>query len=431
MDVFEASDAVGGLARSAQQWEWRVDFGSHVVVPSDPFTCEVWSEFVGTRGVRIAQRRAIVIAGRVYDYPLRAKALLRSLGVFDAMRAGASLLAARMLPTKHDQSAEDWVTNRYGRFLFDRVFRGYAEKYIGLPAREIAASFARNLIGDRSAQSLAKRVKQVKKQGSAVASSNRQKDFGHPVEGLSQMWEGMRRAIEGAGGRIHLGTRVDRFEAGSDGVTIHTSAGRTHHDHVLSAMPLGPLLKALPETPASVRDAAAGLRYRATVLVFLRTRTPNPFPYNWIFLYDHDVQAGRVTNFYPWLEVTGQSTSNGLLCLAYWCDRDSPTFTASPGEMLRQAAADLARAGFPVEPVDTNLVHLPVTHAVFDLACADRLKVVNAYLEGFSCLKTMGRQGNFQHNSVAGSMMEGYRAARQFLERFQQDGKAPQATLHV
>ncbi len=417
VDVFDAAASVGGLAGSARLWGRTVDYGSHIVVPRHPFTKGVWEAFVGERGADVSVRRGLVVDGATFDYPLRVKPFLRSLGPVGVARAGLSLLWARLHPDGGVHSAADWVTQRYGAFLYRRIFQGYAEKYIGLPGREIDPVFARNLIGERPGGALRKRVQRVVQQGSTVTETNRQRRFSYPREGMSQVWEGMRHAIERAGGRVHLGTRVTGLAPCDDGrVEVRTLTGPpTRHDRVLSGMPLDALLRALPDVPLDVLAAAAALHYRATVLLFLHVVQPDPFPYNWIYLYDDRARAGRVTNFFPWIRATGQDTHTGILCLEYWCNRDEALFQMPTDGLAQQAVADLALAGIVVNVLDAHAVRLPVTHAVLDRAYADRLDRVNAYLGTVSWLRVLGRQGTFQHSSVTGAMLDGYRAAREYV----------------
>ena len=47
VDVFEASDAVGGMARSIELWEQRVDLGPHRFFSTDRRVNALWLEVIG------------------------------------------------------------------------------------------------------------------------------------------------------------------------------------------------------------------------------------------------------------------------------------------------------------------------------------------------------------------------------------------------
>jgi protoporphyrinogen oxidase len=47
VEVFEASDQVGGMARSIDLWNQRVDIGPHRFFSSDRRVNELWLEVVG------------------------------------------------------------------------------------------------------------------------------------------------------------------------------------------------------------------------------------------------------------------------------------------------------------------------------------------------------------------------------------------------
>ncbi|MBM4318891.1 MAG: amine oxidase, partial [Deltaproteobacteria bacterium] len=55
IDVFEASDAVGGMARSLELWGQKVDLGPHRFFSSDARVNRLWLEVVG-RSYRMVDR---------------------------------------------------------------------------------------------------------------------------------------------------------------------------------------------------------------------------------------------------------------------------------------------------------------------------------------------------------------------------------------
>ena len=68
----------------------------------------------------------------------------------------ASYLRAAARRNKVDESLEDWVSNRFGRRLFELFFKSYTEKVWGVPTSEIRAEWAAQRIKGLSFFSAAK-----------------------------------------------------------------------------------------------------------------------------------------------------------------------------------------------------------------------------------------------------------------------------------
>lgn len=65
VDVYEASDAVGGLARSIRLWGQTVDIGSHRFFSSDKRVNELWLEVVGRDYAMVDRLSRILYQGRL------------------------------------------------------------------------------------------------------------------------------------------------------------------------------------------------------------------------------------------------------------------------------------------------------------------------------------------------------------------------------
>ena len=82
--------------------------------------------------------------------------MIRKLGPVELTRCLASYLQARAAPKRKEESFEDWVSNRFGRRLFELFFKTYTEKVWGVPTTEIRAEWAAQRIRGLSFVSAAK-----------------------------------------------------------------------------------------------------------------------------------------------------------------------------------------------------------------------------------------------------------------------------------
>ena len=282
---------------------------------------------------------------RYLDYPLRGPDVIRKLGPVELARCMASYLRAAVRRNKVDDSFEDWVSNRFGRRLFELFFKSYTEKVWGVPTTEIRAEWAAQRIKGLSFFSAAKAAFFGNK-GNKVKSLI--SEFNYPRFGPGQMWEAMSGAIEEQGGEVRLEARVDSMELVDNRIVRVVVGGETFEspEAVISSLPLREVVEMVsPAAPQEVLDAARGLRYRDFLTVALVLDGEDLFPDNWIYIHEPGVRVGRIQNFRswsPWMVPTrtrrasGSSTSASP---ATTCGR----WTTTP----RRARRDRARAARP------------------------------------------------------------------------------------
>ncbi len=146
---------------------------------------------------------------RYLDYPLRGADVIRKLGPVELTRCMASYLRAATRRNKVDETFEDWVTNRFGKRLFELFFKSYTEKLWGVPTTEIRAEWAAQRIKGLSFFSAAKAAFFGNK-GNKVKSLI--SEFHYPRFGPGQMWDAMTEAIEEQGGEVRTEAPVERLE---------------------------------------------------------------------------------------------------------------------------------------------------------------------------------------------------------------------------
>ena len=146
MIVFEAEDQVGGIAktevREGPGGEYRFDLGGHrfftkVAGGRRPLARD------HARGVPAAPAHvAHLLAPALPRLPARGPDVIRKLGPVELTRCMASYARAKLGRKGEERTLEQWVTNRFGKRLFENFFKSYNEKLWGVPVSEIRAEFA-------------------------------------------------------------------------------------------------------------------------------------------------------------------------------------------------------------------------------------------------------------------------------------------------
>src|SRR3954454_14185659 len=154
--VLEAEEQVGGLAKTVERDGYRFDLGGHRFFTKSHEVQELWHEVLGDEFLRRPRMSRIYWNGRFLDYPLRGPDVMRKLGPVELTRCVASYAKAALSPKRQEDSLEDWVSNRFGRRLFELFFKTYTEKVWGVPTTEIRAEWAAQRIKGLSFTSAAR-----------------------------------------------------------------------------------------------------------------------------------------------------------------------------------------------------------------------------------------------------------------------------------
>jgi protoporphyrinogen oxidase len=412
--VFEASDRVGGLARSFDLWGHRVDLGPHRFFSSDERVNRIWREVLGEEFRLVARQTRIYYRKRFFEYPLRIGNVLANLSVIDIGRAISSYLKERVMPERKAAARdtfEAWVVHSFGRRLFEMFFRSYSEKLWGIGCDELDADFA------------AQRIKRFSLGESILAALHvgrtRHKtlvdEFAYPKAGSGDLYERMARTIETRGGEIHLSSPVARVEVSGTAVTgLELRDGTSRpFDQVVSTMPLTLLVESLGSADSVVRDCVARLKFRNTLLVYLRVEATKLFSDQWLYIHSEAVSVGRITNFRNWVpELYGQLDFT-ILALEYWCYDEDARWSEPDDSLIERAERETRAIGLiGSAPVTAgHVVRIRRCYPVYARGYRATLTPVVQYLKRHENLWPIGRYGSFKYNNQDHSILMGLLAA--------------------
>ncbi len=415
--VLEAEDQVGGLAKTVEIDGYRFDLGGHRFFTKSLEVDALWHEVLGDEFLLRPRMSRIYWNKRYLDYPLRGPDVIRKLGPVELARCFASYLKAAAFPSKTEDSLEDWVSNRFGRRLFELFFKSYTEKVWGVPTSEIRAEWAAQRIKGLSFFAAAK-ASFVGNRGNKVKSLI--SEFNYPRFGPGQMWDAMTRAIEAQGGDVRLETRVDRLET-AGGRVVEVEAGGVSYtlpDAVISSLPLREVVEmASPAAPAHVLEAARGLRYRDFLTVALVVDGQDLFPDNWIYIHEPDVRVGRIQNYRSWSPWMVPDPEKACVGLEYFCFAGDDLWSMADDDLVDLAATELDRLGLaPRSKVERGFaIRVPKAYPIYDVDYADRVAVIRGWLDGIENLQQVGRNGLHRYNNSDHSMLTAMRAVDNLL----------------
>jgi len=416
VELFEAGPRVGGMAQSFDLWNQRVDMGPHRFFSSDTRVNEVWLEAVGQDYAMVDRLTRIYYRGKFFFYPLKPFNALLNLGPFEAIRCFMSYAKQRMAPEPTDDSFEGWVVSRFGRRLFEIFFKTYSEKLWGIPCTKLDADFAAQRIKKLS---LFEAVKNALFKGKGNMHKTLVDRFAYPTSGAGLVYERMAERFEALGGKLHVKRPVRRV-VDENGVIvgIELEDGEFRRfDHVVSTMPLTLLVSRLAEVPTDVLEAARGLRFRNTILVYLRVEAERVFPDNWLYIHSPELKTGRVTNFRNWLPSLYGAERSSILALEYWCDDEDALWEAKDDALVDLASTEIRKTGLIGNPAIAGgyVRRVPRCYPIYERGYKTKVDVLRDYLEKLRGLSVIGRYGAFKYNNQDHSILMGLLVAENLV----------------
>ena len=416
--VLEATDKLGGIARTEEYRGYRFDVGGHRFYTRVTEIQTLWERLLGDEFIQVPRLSRIYYRNRFFDYPISLPNTLANLGPIESLLILLSYLKARLLPHREEHSLEEWITNRFGSRLYRAFFKTYTEKVWGRPCTAIQADWAAQRIQDLTFSAA---VLEALRRSSTVKTLIH--TFHYPRLGPGAMWERFEQEIVAQGSSLWRNAPVVRLrhdgkQVRAISVAVNGAETTLPCQQVISSMPLSHLVQRLdPAPPEDLLEDAAALHYRAFVIVALIVAAPTLFPDNWIYVHSPEVRVGRIQNFRNWSAALVPDPQMSSLGMEYFCDQGDALWSLPDADLIALATHELDRLrlaqGAPV--VDAVVIRQPGAYPVYDRDYRARVARLRAYLATLGNLQTVGRNGLHRYNNLDHSMLTGLMAARNVL----------------
>ena len=428
--VFEAdSKYVGGIARTVEYKGFRFDIGGHRFFSKSQEVESLWTELLGEDLLVRPRSSRIFYDGKFYAYPLKAKEAFFNLGLFETAKCIASYGWSKLFPKSPVKSFEDWVSNQFGKRLFEIFFKTYTEKVWGMSCKEISADWAAQRIKGLSLTSAIWSAIFPQKDSSSKSSTIKTliNSFRYPRLGPGMMWDAAAERTRKSGGEILMGTRVTQIEKLDESTRwrVHftkENGDQNHHDFdcVISSAPLRELMHSvLPEPSSAALAAASSLRYRDFLTVALIVKPSHQFDDNWIYIHDPKVTVGRIQNFGSWSPEMVPDPNLACYGLEYFCFEGDGLWNQSNESLMELARVELEYLGLvkPGDVIDGMVVRQPKAYPVYDDDYASHVECIRKELQrDYPGLFLVGRNGMHKYNNQDHSMMTALLCAKNILQ---------------
>ncbi|MDY6853840.1 MAG: NAD(P)/FAD-dependent oxidoreductase [Thermodesulfobacteriota bacterium] len=414
--VLEKDQILGGISRTVNYKDYYFDIGGHRFFTKNKEVEDIWKEVLSDDLILRERISRIYYEKKFFHYPIRAFNALFGLGVWNSIMIMTSYLQAKIFPSKEEDTLEQWVSNRFGKHLFNIFFKTYTEKVWGIPCSEIRAEWAAQRIKGLSLLTAVKNALIKPK----ISNGDKKdviktliEEFLYPKFGPGMMWETVADKIKDNGSQVWLGSevegvrclqgRVEALEVRRNG-KIEVISG----NDFISSMPIRETIqKFKPAVPKEVLEAANDLKYRDFLTVALIVNKPELFPDNWIYIHDINVKVGRIQNFKNWSPFMVPNQDKTCLGLEYFCFEGDSLWTMPDEQLIELGKYELEVLGFvnSNEVEDGTVVRMPKAYPVYDATYQESLTVVRKFLDSIENLQLVGRNGQHKYNNQDHSML--------------------------
>jgi len=466
--IVEKELFVGGISRTVNYKENRIDIGGHRFFTKNKEVKKIWNEIMPIQGkasiddkllgnvkpvfpggpdpekedtVFLIRRRVsrILYLRKFFDYPITISfKTISNLGIINTLRAGAGYAWSVVVKKKED-SLENFYINRFGLSLYKMFFKDYTEKVWGKDPSELSATWGAQRVKGLSLTKaiLAFILKPLKNIG--LINSNVEtsliEEFIYPKKGPGQLWETMADAIKENGGKIIYNAEVEKIVLVDDKIDTVSCKMNGENvefkaDLILSSMPVSDLVKSFDATiPETVYKVATELPYRDFITVGLlvnklklknttKIKTiSNIVPDCWIYVQEPDVKIGRLQIFNNWSPyMVNDFKKNVWIGLEYFCNEGDALWEMDDDEFIKFAIDEVVKIGIVEREDISDYTRIKVKKAYPSyFGSYDQFDIVKDYLNSIENLYCIGRNGQHRYNNMDHSMLTAIEAVNTII----------------
>jgi protoporphyrinogen oxidase len=402
----ELDKVVGGISRTVEHNGFRFDIGGHRFFTKINRVNDLWKEILGDDFLRRPRLSRMYYNHRFFNYPIKPLNAIIGLGFLNSLFIFGSFIASKIRPYPKELTFEQWVSNRFGKRLYQIFFKTYTEKVWGIPCSEIQAEWAAQRIKGLSLATALKTALFGDKQKKIKTLIQ---EFNYPRLGPGQMYETMAAKAKQTGAELLLEHKVIKWNSNGGRIVSVTAVDAKGAEHVfegenfISSVPICELAKSIqPQADSDVIKAASNLKYRSLITVNLMMNRKECFPDTWIYIHSPEVRMGRIQCFKNWSPYMVPNENQSSLGLEYFCNSGDEMWNTKDEDLIKLGKAEIAQLGLadPADVFDAFVIRMPNTYPVYSLDYCKNLEVVKAYICGFANLQCIGRNGLFKYNNM-------------------------------
>lgn len=459
--IIEASNDIGGISKTVNYHNNRMDIGGHRFFSKDSRVIDFWLNILPLQGkasfddrklkrnsktvkggpdpekedrVMLIRRRVsrIYYLKKFFDYPISLKFdTFKNLGLKNTFVSGVSYLKSLVYKRK-EKSLEDFYINRFGKELYSTFFESYTEKVWGRHPSNIMADWGSQRVKGVSILELIKNAFHLNKE----KETSLIEEFYYPKYGPGMLWEMVAHDFQEMGGKIIKNSEVIGVNFSGKKVKSILVNGRGTEkvipvDILISSMPIKDLILGFKgKVPKDILKIAKGLPYRDFITVGVLVdkmklinntnikTLGNIIPDCWIYVQEKNVKMGRIQIFNNWSPyMVNKPNDTVWIGLEYFCNENDELWNMSEKEFIKFAIDELDSMDVisKNDVLDSHVEKIKKAYPAYFDTYQDIDKIIT-YLNEFNNLYCIGRNGQHRYNNMDHSMLTAFYTVDNILD---------------
>jgi len=415
--VIEKWDKVGGLARTIEIHGFRFDTGPHRWYTKNDMVNKWMHDLLKGEIIRVPRLTRIYFDKKFFYYPIRLMNALLGIGPWKAFRAvldyGVIKLKALIIKPRL-LTMEDGYINQFGQTLYEIFFKRYSEKLWGVDCNKISIDW----VGQRTrGLSIITLIKEAFFKSKSVVSLV--DEFSYPQKGVGRIGEKMAENIKKLGGEIITNAEVVQINKKKNKIISvnlrnHSTEKVISADYFISSIPLDDLIiRMIPKVNKNILSLAKKLTYRDELQVVLFVRKNHITEDTWIYIHPKEIPFMRIMEMDNWSKVLSRPSTTSLV-FEIACNEKDKIWSKSNSQIIDFVKDSYIQEFNLIRKKDIigGYVHRCYKeYPVYHINYKNDLDKIKKYLQIFSNLQIVGRNGTFRYNNMDHSIEMGLYAA--------------------
>lgn len=445
--IIESNSKVGGLSKTLTHNGYKIDIGPHRFFSKNQIVNNLWQEILPikkdnkTQGSFLIIKRLtrILFLKKFFDYPINLNfKTLKNLGNKRVVKIFFSYLKIKIKPIKKEISLSDFLTNRFGKILYLTFFKDYTEKVWGVSCDKIPKEWGAQRIKGLSIKKIMFHYIKtlINFKNTANTETSLIDEFFYPEFGAGQMYEEMAKKIIKMGGKIILNQKVIKIKAEKNKIySIKTKNLKNDEiielkaDYFISSMPIKNLITNLEyPTPQEIIKIAKKLPYRDYIIIgllfekmIIKNNTKiitknNIIPDNWLYIQEKNIKMGRLDIFNNFSKKMLKNENLIWIGAEYFCNQGDELWKKNNLSLKNLAVEELEKINFikKEDLLDYKVIKIKKAYPAY-FGSYNKFDILKNFLNDFSNLFLIGRNGTHRYNNMDHSILSGLTAANNII----------------
>jgi len=417
VSILEKADHPGGLARTVERGNYRLDIGPHhLFSQNETILKEILDLFESNELVSTTRDAKMFFHDRILNYPLTAKTVLLDMGIKHSFLGATSyawmMLRSLFVSSKVEENFQDLASHSFGNYMYDIFFKPYTEQFWGIPCEELSPDCVPQLT-KMSFLKILKMIfhKTAKRKNLSTAERESMLTLFYPREGIGAIVKKMNDVFLSKGGAMELNCSISEIMNNEDGtftLRYHngTEEKQSKAKHIISSIPIPSLVRILnPAPPDSVIQSAQSLEYLSTVILYVVADDRDFMDCSYLYMINRPYNRVSNTNrFHRQLSPEGEN----MLAVEITCHFNDATWKSTDEEIFDKCIKDLEADGLinPTEVKQFFTLRIKSAYPFLRVDYRKNLAEVFDYFEKIPDITLAGRTGAFKYKDIDQCMEE-------------------------